>query len=88
MQEDWTDKLPRPPREAYTLLEEARELGYWLRWARYEHHARQDGGRYRITRPHSLDAIVTTDDIDTVRAFLSAEARKAVADGESREVHA
>lgn len=68
----WNDALAAPPREVYSLLELARDHGLWLRWARSEYHKRLDGGRYRLTRGASLTPLLTTDSLDTVKAYLHA----------------
>lgn len=67
---EWADGLPPPPREVYGLVEAARSVGLWLHWARYEYHARLQGGRYKLTAPRSSRAIVATDDLDDIRAYL------------------
>jgi hypothetical protein len=67
---DWLPDLSPPPRAVYGLIEEAREMGLWLRWARDERVRREHGGRYRISHEGSHTPLYVSDELDAIRAWL------------------
>ncbi|MDP3816687.1 hypothetical protein [Pseudomonas sp.] len=67
----WRSVLPPPPAQVYALLDRAKAVGLWLRWARDPTAKRRFGGRYRLVKAGTEDALLITDDLDLIAAHLN-----------------
>lgn len=62
--------LPAPPHRIYELMNRAREVSMWIRWARNPQVLARWRQRYRLSKAGSSAVVYASDDLDEIEACI------------------
>lgn len=63
--------LPPPPRDVYPLMDRARDVNLWLRWARNPRVLASWKQRYRLSKAGSSAVVYASDSLDDIASCIA-----------------
>lgn len=68
---NWKPELPAPPREIYSLMTRAGDVGMWLKWARNPRVLASWGTRYRLVKAGGTAVVFSSNDLAEIASCIA-----------------